>query len=69
MNDTLTLAPQRTFPFLGAAVLTLALFAMLALGFAIRVWTEHTPRPAPPAAVVQIAPGSVAPDCKLGRAC
>ncbi len=69
MNDTLTLSAQRTFPFLAAAVVALALVAMLALGFAIRVWTEHTPQPAPPAAVVQIAPGSVAPDCKLGRAC
>ena len=69
MNDTLTLSPQRTFPFLAAAVVALLLVAMLALGFAIRVWTEHSPRSAPSAPVVQIAPGSVAPDCKLGRAC
>ena len=69
MNDTLTLSPQRTFSSLAAVVIAVALVAMLALGFTIRVWTEHTTAPAPPAAVVRIAPGSVATDCKLGRAC
>ena len=69
MNDTLTLSPQRTFSSRAAVLAAVALLAMLALGFAIRVWTEHTTEAAPPAAVVQIAPGSVAADCKLGRAC
>jgi hypothetical protein len=69
MNDTLTLSPQRTFSSLARVLVVVALLAMLALGFAIRVWTEHATQSSPPAAVVQIAPGSVATDCKLGRAC
>ncbi|MCU1428471.1 MAG: hypothetical protein JWL83_2471 [Actinomycetia bacterium] len=70
MTDTLTLSPHRVVSSFTAVLVAIALVGMLALGFGVRVWTEHTPRPAAPAGEVhRVAPGPAPQVCRIGRPC
>ncbi len=70
MTETLTLSPRRMVAPLAAFLVAIALIAMLALGFGIRTWTEHTPHPSAPAGVVtHEAPASAQPVCRIGQPC
>jgi sugar (pentulose or hexulose) kinase len=71
MSDTFV-APIRRVTPVAAALVAAALLAAVALGFALRAWTERTPKPTSPAiAHVQPAttPASPMYACRLGRAC
>lgn len=71
MSDTFV-APIRRVTPVAAALVVAALLAAVALGFALRAWTEHTPKPASPA-IVHLQPGTAPATptyaCRLGRAC
>jgi hypothetical protein len=68
MAEALTLSSRRLVTPVVAVVFAAAMLAALALGFGIRAWTEHTPRPATPV-VVQHASSLPQEQCRLGRAC
>ncbi len=73
MAETLTASPRRTMSPLTGFVIALAIVAAVALGFAVRSWTQDSSRPAP---VTVLHPAQSAgsqsvpqPICRVGQPC
>jgi hypothetical protein len=73
MAETLSAAPRRTMSPVAGFVIALAIVAAIALGFALRTWTEDTSRPAPLTVLhpAQSVGGHSAPQpiCRVGQPC
>jgi hypothetical protein len=68
MAQVIAASPRRVSP-IAALLVVIALAAALLLGFGLRVWTEHSPKPAVPALVSAHPTDVTTYQCRLGRAC
>jgi hypothetical protein len=60
--------PRRISPLV-VLLCVIALAGALLLGFGLRVWTEHTPKPTAPTLVSTSTDDTKPYLCRMGRAC